>query len=148
AGDGGRPVRRAARDEGRGRGLPPLPLQPHRAAPRGEALLPPRLPPARRAGGPRPLPRAGAHHHRRGVRRLAGGAAGALRRRRALRPDLSADGGLMATFALPARGTARRPRVLPGFGLTLGFAVSYIGLLLVLPLAGLALKASALTLPE
>jgi len=54
----------------------------------------------------------------------------------------------MATFALPARGTARRPRVLPGFGLTLGFAVSYIGLLLVLPLAGLALKASALTLPE
>jgi sulfate transport system permease protein len=54
----------------------------------------------------------------------------------------------MASLTLPARGTARRPRVLPGFGLTLGFAVFYIGLLLVLPLAALALKASALTLPE
>ena len=50
----------------------------------------------------------------------------------------------MATLALPAR----RPRVLPGFGLTLGFAVFYIGLLLALPLAALALKASTLSLPE
>src|SRR5690606_25427040 len=148
AGDRDRSVRREARDSGRRRGLPPLPLQPHRAAPRGEALLPPRLPPARRAGGPRPLPRAGAHHHRRGVRRLAGGPAEALRRRRALRPDLPARRLTMPSLTLPARGTARGPRVLPGFGLTLGFAVFYIGLLLVLPLAGLALKASALTLPE
>jgi len=54
----------------------------------------------------------------------------------------------MPSLALPARGTARRPRVLPGFGLTLGFAVTYIGLLLVLPLTALALEASALTLPE
>src|SRR5690606_33951424 len=148
AGDGGGPVRRAARDDGGGAGLPPLPLQPHRAADRGEALLPPRLPAARRPRGPRPLPRGGADHDRRGVRRLAGGAAGALRRRRRLRPDLPARRLTMPSLALPARGTARRPRVLPGFGLTLGFAVTYIGLLLVLPLTALALEASALTLPE
>lgn len=38
--------------------------------------------------------------------------------------------------------------MLPGFGLTLGFAAFYIGLLLILPLVALALKASGLSLPE
>ena len=45
----------------------------------------------------------------------------------------------MATLA------ARRPTVLPGFGLTLGFTVFYLGLLLALPLTALAVKASALS---
>src|SRR5690606_12901625 len=110
-----------------GAGLPPLPLQPHRAADRGEALLPPRLPAARRPRGPRPLPRGEADHDRRGVRRLAGGAAGALRRRRRLRPDLPA-----------------RRLTMP----SLAYAAPYSGLLLALPLTALAIEASALTLPE
>ncbi|PAP77012.1 sulfate ABC transporter permease subunit CysT [Rubrivirga marina] len=44
--------------------------------------------------------------------------------------------------------SARRATVLPGFGLTLGFTVFYLGLLLALPLTALALKASALSLAE
>ncbi|WP_407672547.1 sulfate ABC transporter permease subunit CysT [Pararhodospirillum oryzae] len=41
----------------------------------------------------------------------------------------------------------RRPSVLPGFGLTLGFAVFYLGLLVLLPLAAVFLRAAGLT-PE
>ena len=38
----------------------------------------------------------------------------------------------------------RRRSVLPGFGLTLGVTLSYLGLVVLLPLAGLALKAAGL----
>ncbi len=40
---------------------------------------------------------------------------------------------------------SRRPRrhVLPGFGLALGFTVSYLCLLVLLPLSGVVLKARA-----
>jgi sulfate transport system permease protein len=37
-----------------------------------------------------------------------------------------------------------KPSVIPGFGLTLGYAVSYLTLIVLIPLAGLALKASTL----
>ncbi|MDP2226606.1 MAG: sulfate ABC transporter permease subunit CysT [Moraxellaceae bacterium] len=47
------------------------------------------------------------------------------------------------TSPLPAR---RKPkRVLPGFGLTLGYSVVYLSLLVLIPLAGLFLKASGMT---
>lgn len=48
----------------------------------------------------------------------------------------------------PAARSGGSPRVLPGFGLTLGVSVFYIGLLLALPLLVLALKASALSASE
>ena len=38
----------------------------------------------------------------------------------------------------------RKPSVLPGFGLTLGFTLSYLGIIVLLPLAALILKSSAL----
>lgn len=44
--------------------------------------------------------------------------------------------------------SARRPTVLPGFGLSLGVTVFYLGLLLALPLAALAVKASTLSAAE
>jgi sulfate transport system permease protein len=48
-------------------------------------------------------------------------------------------------FAAPAPkrgGRARRSRVLPGLRLTLGFSLFYLGLLVLLPLSALAIKAS------
>ena len=47
------------------------------------------------------------------------------------------------SVALP-RAAARRRHVLPGFGLSLGFATTYLSLLVVIPLAGLVWKASGL----
>jgi sulfate transport system permease protein len=41
----------------------------------------------------------------------------------------------------------RRPSVLPGFGLTLGFTLAYLGLLVLIPIAALALRAATLS-PE
>jgi len=38
----------------------------------------------------------------------------------------------------------RKPSVLPGFGLTLGFTLTYLSLIVLLPLAALALKAAGL----
>jgi len=43
------------------------------------------------------------------------------------------------------RWPGRRRTVLPGFGLTLGFTVTYLCLLVLLPLGGLALKARGMT---
>jgi sulfate transport system permease protein len=42
----------------------------------------------------------------------------------------------------------RRPSVIPGFGLTLGFTLAYLGLIVLLPLAGLALTAAAVAPAE
>jgi len=42
----------------------------------------------------------------------------------------------------------RQPSVLPGFGLTMGFTLFYLGTLVLLPLAALVLKAAEFTLEE
>jgi sulfate/thiosulfate transport system permease protein len=42
----------------------------------------------------------------------------------------------------------RRPSVIPGFGLTLGFTLAYLGLIVLLPLAGLVAKAFGLSPAE
>jgi sulfate/thiosulfate transport system permease protein len=42
-------------------------------------------------------------------------------------------------------GSRPRRHVLPGFGLSLGFTLSYLGLLVLLPLSGVVMKASGLT---
>ena len=42
-------------------------------------------------------------------------------------------------------GGFRKPSVLPGFGLTLGFTTFFLSALVLLPLGALVLKASALT---
>ena len=75
---------------------------------------------------------------RRGVRRLAEGAEPALRRRRRVRPDRHAS---RASAVRALR--LKQPSVLPGFGLTLGFTLSYLGLIVLIPLGALVLNAAA-----
>lgn len=41
--------------------------------------------------------------------------------------------------------TWRRPSVIPGFGLTLGFSLTYLGLIVLIPIGALILRASALS---
>src|SRR5688500_7309337 len=43
---------------------------------------------------------------------------------------------------------ARRHRVLPGFGLTLGYTTAYLGLVVLIPLCALVVKTASLSLPE
>lgn len=51
----------------------------------------------------------------------------------------------MAAAALPTvRQTWRRRSVLPGFGLSLGYTVGYLSLIVLIPLAGLALRAAGM----
>src|SRR3954468_9061065 len=52
-----------------------------------------------------------------------------------------------ASVAAPARIAFRlkRPSVLPGFGLTLGYTLLYLGLLVLIPLAALVLKAASVS---
>src|SRR5438445_5307731 len=80
------------------------------------------------------------------------GASQAFRRRRDLRPNLPARPLTMA-IALPmnvavgANRTRARympHRVLPGFGLTLGFTVLYLGLFVLIPLSTIFVKAGGL----
>lgn len=47
-----------------------------------------------------------------------------------------------------AIGRLREPSVIPGFGLTLGFTIAYLGLIVLLPLAGLAARAATMSLPD
>lgn len=54
-----------------------------------------------------------------------------------------------ADVAFPEKGNAvtsilKKPSVLPGFGLTLGFTLSYLGVIVLLPLGALIAKASGL----
>lgn len=42
----------------------------------------------------------------------------------------------------------KEPSILPGFGLAIGITMSYLGLIVIVPLAGLFVKASSLTLGE
>jgi sulfate transport system permease protein len=50
----------------------------------------------------------------------------------------------VAAAALPAPRLGRRRSVLPGFGLTLGFTLSYLGLLVLIPLAGVFARSAGL----
>ena len=43
---------------------------------------------------------------------------------------------------------ARTRRVIPGFGLTLGYTTAYLGLVVLIPLAAVFIKASSLTWPQ
>jgi len=45
----------------------------------------------------------------------------------------------MTSGAAPAW---KRPSVIPGFGITLGFTLTYLGLIVLIPLGGLVLKSS------
>ena len=42
----------------------------------------------------------------------------------------------------------RKPSVIPGFGLTFGFTLTYLSLIVLIPLAALVLKTAALGWPE
>ena len=48
----------------------------------------------------------------------------------------------------PARRLWRQPSVIPGFGINLGFSIAYLGLIVLIPLAGLAWQSAALGGPE
>jgi sulfate/thiosulfate transport system permease protein len=48
----------------------------------------------------------------------------------------------MTTFAF------RKPGVLPGFGITLGITVTYLSLVVLIPLASAFLKAATLDVPQ
>jgi len=43
---------------------------------------------------------------------------------------------------------SKRKRILPGFGLTMGYTVTYLSLVVIIPLAGLFWKSATLTWPE
>jgi sulfate transport system permease protein len=51
---------------------------------------------------------------------------------------------MRAAFALAGSSAPLRRRVLPGFGLTLGFTLSYLSLIVLIPLAALLLRAAGL----
>ncbi|TBV76666.1 sulfate ABC transporter permease subunit CysT [Pseudoxanthomonas winnipegensis] len=48
------------------------------------------------------------------------------------------------SVAIPAAGRARRRRVIPGFGLSLGTTLLWLGLIVLLPLAGVFIKSAGL----
>jgi sulfate transport system permease protein len=50
----------------------------------------------------------------------------------------------MATTATPSGHRFRRPSVIPGFGLTFGFTLTYLTLIVLIPLAGLGVRSAAL----
>lgn len=54
----------------------------------------------------------------------------------------------MAAITPQARWRFRQPSVLPGFGLTLGYTVTYLTLIILIPLAALAWRAAGLGLDE
>jgi sulfate/thiosulfate transport system permease protein len=49
---------------------------------------------------------------------------------------------------MPARTVWVQPSVLPGFGLTIGTTCAFLGLIVLIPIAALVLKAGSLPLPE
>lgn len=51
---------------------------------------------------------------------------------------------MAATASLPSAKRARRSRVVPGFGLSLGLTLAWLSLIVLIPLAGLLLKAGGL----
>ncbi len=49
-----------------------------------------------------------------------------------------------ATFAAPTQWRFREPTILPGFRLTLGFTLAYLGLIILVPLAALGVRSTSL----
>src|SRR5581483_7983606 len=80
-----------------------------------------------------PVPVGADVHDRRGVWRMVRRAEEILRRRRGLRPD--STGRMM-------KGASRR--VLPGFGLTLGFTIAYLSVIVLIPLSTIFFRSAAL----
>jgi sulfate transport system permease protein len=56
--------------------------------------------------------------------------------------------GTPATAGLRARPRFRRPGILPGFGISLGYAVTYLSLIVLIPLSAVFLKAATANWPE
>jgi len=54
----------------------------------------------------------------------------------------------MTTVAAASGWRFRRPSVIPGFGLTLGFTIAYLTLIILIPLSGVAWRTSELGWPE
>jgi len=54
----------------------------------------------------------------------------------------------MAFFATAFLHNLKKPTIIPGFGLTLGFTVFYLALIVVIPLSGLFFRAATLTAAE
>ena len=50
-----------------------------------------------------------------------------------------------AAIATRPAWTFRRPSVIPGFGLTLGYTLTYLTLVVLIPLAGVVWRTSALS---
>ncbi|MER9632267.1 molybdate ABC transporter permease subunit, partial [Mesorhizobium sp. M0296] len=50
----------------------------------------------------------------------------------------------MTTAPAKARWRFRQPSVIPGFGLTLGFSLAYLTLIILIPLSGLIWRSAAL----
>ena len=61
-------------------------------------------------------------------------------------PSWRAPGGPLAGMVLMA--SVRASRVLPGFGLSLGYTIAYLSLIVLVPLSAVFLKASSLSLSE
>src|SRR5262249_7536390 len=124
--------RRQEGHAGGGPGLSRIPLHARGAGDRGPQLLPS----APRDRGPEVrvhVPQGPARHDRRGLRRLAEGAEDALRGRRRGRRDIPA-----------MKLRTPRHRVLPGFGLALGFTLLYLSLVVLVPLSTLFWKSAGL----
>jgi sulfate/thiosulfate transport system permease protein len=54
----------------------------------------------------------------------------------------------MIAIAKPRTPFWREPSVLPGFGITMGFTLVYLGIIVLLPLAALILRAAEFSWPE
>ncbi|RVD33525.1 molybdate ABC transporter permease subunit, partial [Mesorhizobium sp. M4B.F.Ca.ET.019.03.1.1] len=50
----------------------------------------------------------------------------------------------MTTAPAPAGWRFKQPSVIPGFGLTLGFSLAYLTLIILIPLSGLVWRSAAL----
>src|SRR5690348_14190345 len=145
AGGGGGRQRGERRQPRGGRGVPEVPVHAAGAGHRGAAFLS-FASPASSAEIRQPVSAGEDIHHRATVRRLAQGAGKILRRRRRLRSDRAR---LTAGALNPARdgvamANAKRHRVLPGFGLSVGYTLAFLGLIVLLPLAALTWKASGI----
>src|SRR5262249_14025755 len=112
------------------RQVPRVPLHRRRPGDRREEPLP-----AAQGGARRAVPQARPLHHRRRLRRLGRGAEDPLRRRWHLRSDLSKE-------------VMSRRSALPGFGISFGTTVAVLGLVVLLPLAMLAVKSAELGLGD
>ncbi|KAF1714929.1 sulfate ABC transporter permease subunit CysT [Pseudoxanthomonas yeongjuensis] len=57
---------------------------------------------------------------------------------------MAATSPLSSSSTPPLAGRGRRKRVMPGFGLSLGYTLAWLGLIVLIPLAGLFIKAGGL----